>query len=202
MHPSGEDRLRDRIRRAVQAHTAQPMALDGRRDSAVMLLLHEMGGVEHVLLQVRTTSVLHHRGEISFPGGRRDPSDASLLHTALRETHEEIGVPAHLVEVFGALDDTETRVSNYRIRPFVGAVAAGFDAFVSAEREVTDLLYVPLPHLLEPANQVWKAVEQDGALAATAAYEFGEHVIWGATARVLAQFLGLVAPAIAREAAP
>lgn len=193
--------MRDRIRRAVQAYAAQPIPLDGRRDSAVMLLLHEVDGVEHVLLQVRTATVVHHRGEISFPGGRRDHSDVSLLHTALRETHEEVGVPPHAVEVFGALDDTDTRVSNYRIRPFVGAVPVGFDAFVRAEREVSDLLYVPLPHLLDPANQVWKAVEQDGAVATTPAYQFGEHVIWGATARVLGQFLGLITPAIAEEAA-
>lgn len=192
--------MRDRIRRAIQAHAPQPMPLEGRRDSAVLLLLHQVDDVEHVLLQVRTSAVVHHRGEISFPGGRRDPADVSLLQTALRETHEEIGVPPHAVEVFGTLDDTDTRVSNYRIRPFVGAVTAGFDAFVSAEREVSDLLRVPLSHLLDPANQVWKAVEQGGAVTATPAYQFRDHVIWGATARVLAQFLGLVATAVAEEA--
>ncbi len=162
--------MRDRVREAVRRYAAQPMALEGRRDAAVLLLLYAVDGVEHVLLQVRTSTVEHHRGEISFPGGRRDHVDGTLLDTALRETHEEIGVPPEMVEVFGALDDTETRVSNYRVRPYVGAVTPGFVAFLHAEREVSDLLRVPLPHLLDPANHVWKVVEQDGVAAATPAY--------------------------------
>lgn len=187
--------MRDHVRDAVRQHTARPMPLDGRRDAAVLLLLHAIDDVEHVLLQVRTSTVEHHRGEISFPGGRRDRVDDTLLDTALRETHEEIGVPPEMVEVFGALDDTDTRASNYRVRPYVGAVTPGFDAFLHAEREVSALLRVPLPHLLDPVNHIWKPVEQDGVTVASPAYQFGEHVIWGATARVLAQFLGLIAGA-------
>lgn len=184
--------MRDHVRDAIRRHTARPMPLDGRRDAAVLLLLHAIDDVEHVLLQVRTSTVEHHRGEISFPGGRRDRVDATLLDTALRETHEEIGVPPGMVEVFGALDDTDTRASNYRVRPYVGAVTPGFDAFLHAEREVSALLRVPLTHLLDPVNHVWKPVEQDGVMVASPAYQFGEHVIWGATARVLAQFLDLI----------
>lgn len=184
--------MRDRVREVIGSYTARTMALEGRRDAAVLLLLHAVEGQEHVLLQVRTSTVEHHRGEISFPGGRRDRRDATLLDTALRETHEEIGVPPSMVEVFGALDDTDTRASNYRVRPYVGAVVEGFDAFLHAEREVSDLLRVPLAHLLDPASHIWKAVEQDGVVTASPAYQFGEHVIWGATARVLTQFLGLI----------
>ena len=184
--------MRDRARDIMRSFTAQAMALEGRRDAAVLLLLHESDGAEHILLQVRTTTVAHHRGEISFPGGRRDRRDVTLLDTALRETHEEIGVPPEMVEVFGTLDDTETRASNYRVRPYVGAVAPGFNSFLHAEREVSDLLQVPLAHLLDPANRVWKVVQQDEEIVPTPAYQFGEHVIWGATARVLAQFLGLI----------
>lgn len=184
--------MRDRVRDAVRAYSAQPIDLEGRRDAAVLLLLHEVDGEEHILLQVRTSTVQHHRGEISFPGGRRNSTDATLLDTALRETHEEIGVPPSIVEVFGMLDDTETRVSNYRVRPFVGAIAPGFDAFLHAEREVSALLQVPLTYLIDPVSHVWKAVEQGGATIAMPAYQFGEHVIWGATARVLAQLLGLL----------
>ncbi len=184
--------MRDRVRDAIRAHTAQPLDLEGRRDAAVLVLLHSIDEVEHLLLQVRTSTVKHHRGEISFPGGRRDSADVTLLDTALRETHEEIGVPPEMVEVFGALDDTETRASNYRVRPYVGAIRPGFDAFFHAEREVSELLQVPLAHLLDPANHIWKAVDQDGELVPSRAYQFGEHVIWGATARVLVQFLALI----------
>lgn len=184
--------MRDRVRDRLRSYEPATMPLAGRRDAAVLLLLHEVDGVEHILLQVRTSTVQHHRGEISFPGGRRDVLDSTLLETALRETHEEIGVPPEMVEVLGTLDDTETRASNYRIRPFVGAVAPGFAAFLNAEREVSALLQVPLPHLLDPVSHVWKAVAEDEATVAMPAYQFGEHVIWGATARVLAQFLGLI----------
>ncbi|RJQ07189.1 MAG: CoA pyrophosphatase [Dehalococcoidia bacterium] len=187
--------MRDHVRDAIRLHEARSMPLDGRRDAAVLLLLHAIDNVEHVLLQIRTSTVEHHRGEISFPGGRRDRVDDTLLDTALRETHEEIGVPPEMVEVFGALDDTDTRASNYRVRPYVGAITPGFDAFLHAEREVSALLHVPLPHLLDSVNHVWKPVEQDGVTVASPAYQFGEHVIWGATARVLTQFLGLIAGA-------
>ena len=184
--------MRDRVRESMRAYESLAMPLEGRRDAAVLLLLHEVDGAEHILLQVRTSTVQHHRGEISFPGGRRDALDSTLLETALRETHEEIGVPPEAVEILGALDDTETRASNYRVRPFVGAVTPGFAAFRHAEREVSELLQVPLAHLLDPVSYAWKAVEQDGAVVAMPAYQFGEHVIWGATARILAQFLDLI----------
>lgn len=186
--------MRDRVREILRTRPALELPLDGRRDAAVMVLLHRVDDVEHVLLQLRTSTVQHHQGEISFPGGRRDASDRTLLDTALRETHEEIGVPRELVEFLGPLDDTETRVSNYRVRPFVGAVAPGFSEFRQAEREVSALLQVPIPHLLDSASHVWKPVEQDGTVTATPAYQFGEHLIWGATARVLAQFLSLLDP--------
>ena len=183
--------MRDRVRVAVAAHRPRELPLAGRRDSAVMVLLHEERGVEHVLFQVRTQHVEHHRGEISFPGGRRDPADRTLLTTALRETHEEIGVPEQDVEVFGQLDDTVTLASNYLIRPYVGAIRTGGRAFTTAPSEVSELLRVPLAHLLSPAARAVQVVERDGVAVPTAAYRYGDHVIWGATARVLEQFLVL-----------
>ena len=178
--------MRDLVRLAVAAHRPIELPIEGRRDSAVMVLLHEERGVEQVIFQVRTQHVEHHRGEISFPGGSRDPADDSLLATALRETHEEIGVPEEDVEVFGQLDDTFTVSSNYLIRPYVGAIRTGGRTFTTAASEVSELLRVPLEHLLSPAARTVQVVERDGVATSTPAYRYGEHVIWGATARVSA----------------
>lgn len=186
---------RDHARRALAAHQPRELALEDRRAAGVLVLIHEVEGADHIVFQQRTHGVRHHKGEISFPGGARDPEDADLLATALRETHEEIGVTAELVDVFGQLDDTETYGSNYLIRPYVGAVAEGIAVtFVEAEREVRELLHVPLEHLLSPVARTWKVAERAGTMESTPSYTYGDTEIWGATARMLGQFLELLDP--------
>ncbi len=184
----------DGTRRALADHGPRALPLDGRREAAVMLLLYPHEDHDCVVFQLRTHHVAHHRGEISLPGGSRDPEDASLRHTALRETYEEIGVPPEAVEVLGRLDDTVTRGSNYRITPFVGVVdsTAGAVASARAVREVTSLIYVPVAHLLAAESRAWKVVDQDGVPSATPAFRFDEHLIWGATARIVTQFVSLL----------
>ena len=134
-----------------------------------------------------------HAGQISLPGGTRDAADGSLIDTALREVEEEIGVPRDHVEVFGQLDDTVTRSSHYRIRPYVGAVAPGRRDFIVDASEVHELLQVPLDFLLTPAAEGWYPAQADGVLQPSRAYYYGDYVIWGATARVVRQFLEGVA---------
>lgn len=184
--------MRDLVRRALAGHHPREVPLGTLRDAAVMVLLHADAGVEHLLFQVRSAQVEHHRSEISFPGGRRDRADRDHLHTALRETHEELGVPSEAIEVLGQLDDTTTYGSGFRMRAYVGAVREGFEAFRVAEREVSELLYVPLLHFDLPESRTWKAVERDGVPEVQRAFRYHEHEIWGATARILDQFLGLI----------
>jgi 8-oxo-dGTP pyrophosphatase MutT (NUDIX family) len=184
--------VRERIRSALATRRPVEIPVGDRRAAGVLLLLEGGPGDERIVFQVRTQTVRHHRGEISFPGGRHDPDDLSLLHTALRETHEEVGVPPEAVAILGQLDDTFTRGSNYLIRPFVGLVEEGVHATVTAQREVSELLRVPVAHLLDPASHIWKVTDWQGQMETTPAYEYGEHVIWGATARMLGQFLGLI----------
>jgi 8-oxo-dGTP pyrophosphatase MutT (NUDIX family) len=192
----------DEIRSVFTAHLPQELPLEGRRESAVLLLLYPLADAHCVVFQLRTYQVAHHRGEISLPGGARDPGDATLADTALRETHEEIAVPPESIEIFGRLDDIYTRSSNYRVTPFVGALREGAAATASAYavREVSELLWVPLGHLLSEESRAWKVVDEDGVPTATAAFQHGEHLIWGATARIVTQFVDLlsVAPARAR----
>ena len=183
--------MRDRIRQALLGHRPIELPMEGYHPSAVMLLLYEERGVEHVLLQVRGARVEQHAGEISFPGGRHDPGDASLLHTALRETHEEIGVAPHELEIFGQLDDTIVVTSNHLMRPYVGAFIGSPREFATAEAEVRALLRVPLEYLRTPDAHGEFVVDRRGEPELMPAYRYGEHMIWGATYRVLNQFLAL-----------
>lgn len=167
--------------------------------AAVMLLLYERDGEEHLLFQVRSQHVEHHKGEISLPGGARDPEDASLLDTALREVYEEIGVHPDHVEVFGRLDDFATR-TRFVMAPYVGAITVpGPYAFRPATLEVDELLEMPLSHLLSPVA-VEETIDALGRLGRS--YRFGDHLIYGATARVIDSFLALLAPALGVEQLP
>lgn len=188
--------VRDQIREALTSFQPSELSRANLRESGVLLLMHQIAGVEYLVFQHRTERVRYHKGQISFPGGARDFEDGTLLETALRETEEEIGISGDLVEVYGRLDDTVTGGTNYLIRPFVGAVPSDVNVeFVEAKHEVRELLHVPVTHLLSEEARAWKAVERDGAIEVTPAYAFGAHIIWGATARMLGQFLELIDPA-------
>ena len=166
----------------------------GLSPAAALLLLYERDGEEHVLFQLRTQRVLHHRGEISLPGGAREAEDESLLATALRETEEEIGVSPSHVEVFGRLDEVATISSKYRIAPFVGAITRpGRYPFRCDEREVQELLEVPLAQLCREREASWSVSERDGEAVPERSFRYGEHLIWGVTARAVGQYLDLLA---------
>lgn len=123
-----------------------------------------------------------HAGEISFPGGRRDPEDIDLRETALREAEEEIGLPRADVEVLGELTPTSTFVTGYLIHPFVGLIAAGRHWRLSPT-EVDAVLELPLQALRDGRTRT--NIERRGITFETDAYIVGETLIWGATARIL-----------------
>ena len=182
------------VRRRVDAHRPERIEAAGRSPAAVLLLLYTDGGRTYLLFTKRTELVEHHKGEICFPGGSREASDADLFQTALRETFEEVGIPPEQVERVGQLDDIVSRVSNFVISPYVGFLSTpGPYHFKHARHEVDEILEVPLAHLLDPANAGREVRRLDGKDVEILLYRFGKHVIWGATARILAQFLSLVA---------
>ena len=189
--------MRDRVRQVFEQYEPTRIEGDDFVPAAVMLLLYEHRGHEHLLFQVRTHHVEHHKGEISLPGGAKDPEDDSLLVTALRETEEEIGVAASDIEVFGRLDDVPTR-SNFVMSPFVGAItASGPYPFSFAEIEVAELLQVPLEGLVSGAALEWTQPPASGQLMP--AFRYDEHLIFGATARVVARFVHLLEGAVEVE---
>ena len=183
-----EASLKEPLRAALTAYV--PGRTD-RRDAmpaAALLLLYERDDGVHLLFQERSHLVEHHKGEISFPGGARDEGDANAAFTALRETHEEVGVAPGDVDLLGELDEIWTR-SNFRLRPFVGWLREWPYPFVFAPEEVASLLEVPLDHLLDPATLADDVREVDGRRVVLPSYRWGDHLIWGATARVLTNFL-------------
>lgn len=181
--------MRQIARDVLARHEPVLQPIEGRMAAAVLLLLYERDGAEHLLFQVRSQQVEFHKGEISLPGGARDPEDDSLFVTALRETHEEIGVhPAH-VEIFGQLDDVPTR-TGFLMSPFVGAIEPpGEYPFQCADIEVATLLEVPLPHLMSEQSVEWVSVASGPRHRA---FRHEEHLIFGATARVVGQFVDLL----------
>jgi len=148
-------------------------------------------GALHVVFTERRADLRRHAGEISFPGGRPEPGDAGLAATALRETFEEIGVPAEAFELVGALPPVPTVVTNYAIHPFVGVIEPGF-AWVPAEAEVARVLELPLEALR--AGHARRRLVRRGVPFRMDVYEAGGHLVWGATARILADLLSRVSP--------
>jgi 8-oxo-dGTP pyrophosphatase MutT (NUDIX family) len=178
-HAAIADRLRARLLTPTEA-----MALDvpGRTDAAVLVPLHIGGGALHVVFTKRREDMRRHPGEISFPGGRRDPGDRDLLATALRETEEEIGLGAAEVEVLGALQPTPTIATGYAVYPFVGLIEPGRSWSLSP-REVASVLELSLTDLL--AGHARRRLRQGDLPIRTETFVVGDDLIWGATARML-----------------
>jgi 8-oxo-dGTP pyrophosphatase MutT (NUDIX family) len=188
----------EQIRAALASHTPRRIERDGMLRAAVLIALYERDETHHVLFQVRSETVEHHKGQISFPGGAEDPGDVDLEMTALRETEEEIGLWREDVEVLGQLDDIVT-ISNFVVSPYVGRVTKqGPYPFAPSGHEVAELLEVPLPHLHHPATFNHEPAPWREAMVPPPSYSFGEHVIWGATGRMLRQFLELTRAPMAR----
>jgi 8-oxo-dGTP pyrophosphatase MutT (NUDIX family) len=191
---AGRARLRTRaalaehLRGALLAPEAA-LAIDvhGGTEAAVLAPLYlDAAGELHLVFTKRRDDLKRHAGEISFPGGRRDPGDADLTDTALREAHEEIGLPPDAVEIVGALPPTPTFVTNYAVYPFVGLIEPGF-AWEVADAEVAYVLEFPL-EAVRAAHGMRRLVRR-GVPFRTDTYEMGDHLIWGATARMVADLL-------------
>ena len=184
--------LRRRIEAALAERPRRVVEQEGLIPAAVLLLLTDRGG-PHVVFAKRTEDVAHHKGQFSFPGGIVETWDGSRLETALREAQEEIGLPPSAVEVLGTLDDTETRATQFVITPFVGMISRPV-SYTPDGKEIERVLEVPLEALLDPANFRVEMWERNGEVQPVYFYEYAGETIWGATARILKQFLDLVFP--------
>ena len=140
----------------------------------------------NVLLTRRASHLKHHAGQISFPGGRFEQQDLHLQQTALRETHEEIGIPHSDVEIIGTLPQHET-ITGYMITPYVGWLKADYSLTVDAG-EVAEVFEVPLSFICDPQNQRIETRQFEGREVNFYVIEYNDYWIWGATARILVEF--------------
>jgi 8-oxo-dGTP pyrophosphatase MutT (NUDIX family) len=142
--------------------------------------------VPTVLFTQRTSTLTRHAGQVSFPGGRVDPTDETALATALRETHEETGITSDFVTVAGFMDGYETG-TGFAILPVVGVLREGF-TLMPNPAEVNEIFEVPLEFLLDPKNRERQSREWQGQKREFYAFNYGSHYIWGATAAILVNF--------------
>ncbi|KFH63265.1 hypothetical protein, variant [Podila verticillata NRRL 6337] len=173
------------------------------REAAVLMPLCTVKGVPSVLFTIRASHMRNHRGEVSFPGGKRDPTDVSTLATALRETEEEISIPSSDIEILGSYSAMPNKGCTMRVHPYVGIIHTPFDNFDDIagldsifqvnQDEVSKVFAVPIEDLMDPTKRelvrfrssnvlypVWKIVKED-------------ITIWGLTAFILDGVLRAIA---------
>jgi 8-oxo-dGTP pyrophosphatase MutT (NUDIX family) len=186
--PDWPDRLSARL---LDPLAAGELDVRGRTDAGVLVALYADGGRLHAVFTKRREDLRRHPGEISFPGGRYEDADADLLQTALREAEEEIGLPADEVRVLGALQPTPTIATGYAVYPFVGVIDPG-RAWTLSPREVESVLEFSLEDLR--AGYGRRRLLRRGLTIRTDTYVVGDDLIWGATARILADLFDRMAP--------
>ncbi len=157
------------------------------------MLVRPLGpeAVPHLVFIRRSEKVHTHKGQISFPGGGFHPSDETLERTALRETHEELGLEPASLRVLGPLPPVDTVVSNFLVHPFV-AVPQMPDApitYIPDDFEVASVLEIPLRPLIDPKARRYEEWVMGGQPRRVVFYNYGQNVIWGATAFILTNFI-------------
>jgi 8-oxo-dGTP pyrophosphatase MutT (NUDIX family) len=157
----------------------------GRTEAAVLVPMHGWPEAPGLVFTERRHDLRRHAGEISFPGGRRDEGEV-LLETALREAEEEIGLPRDHVELAGALPPIGTFVTSYKVHPFVGLIEPGL-SFSPNPAEVESVIVASLDDLVEGFGM--RRLVRRGVPIKTETFEVGGALIWGATARILCEFL-------------
>jgi 8-oxo-dGTP pyrophosphatase MutT (NUDIX family) len=184
-----------RTRLAATALDPAPVLLRGETEAAVLVPLYVRDEELHAVFTKRREDLRRHPGEISFPGGRRDHPEEELATTALREAEEEIGLSPAEVDLLGTLAPVSTFVTGYLIYPYVGLIDP--IPWRPSPNEVELVLELPLHALI--AGYAKRPMTRRGFTFETDTYVVDDHLIWGATARILGDLLERVGPLAARR---
>ena len=180
------------IKDILKARTPRYIQKPSYIHAAVLIPLFIENGAFKLLFTKRTNKVEHHKGQVSFPGGAVEEEDGSLEETVFREAYEEIGLLKEDVEILGRIDDTLTVVSEFIVHPFIGFVPYPYDYIINTV-EVDKLIKVPVT-VFDPKNSACQRdfTEYDGMIIRSMAYEYDGDVIWGATARMMENFMHIL----------
>ncbi|MFN8578503.1 MAG: CoA pyrophosphatase [Candidatus Sericytochromatia bacterium] len=158
--------------------------------ASVLIPIFEIDNKSHIIFTKRTDKVSHHKGQISFPGGKFDKTDKDLEFTALRETQEEIGVNPEDIKIVGKINNMVTN-TNFIVSPFVGILPYPYNFLVNPD-EISELIIVPVKHLMNKNFFRIEKKEFNGKLFDIYYYEYLNHTIWGVTGKILFDFLSLI----------
>jgi 8-oxo-dGTP pyrophosphatase MutT (NUDIX family) len=196
--PTAIDHIREDLARVLlSVDDATTLEVRGAINAAVLVPLYLDRGRLHTVFTKRQDDLRRHPGDISFPGGRYEEGERDLSATALREAQEEIGLPPEAVEIVGALQPTPTIATGYAVYPFVGVIEPG-RTWALSPREVSEVLELPLDEVL--AGYARRRVVRRGVSIRTDTYMVGEHLIWGATARILTDLFDRIGPLVNERA--
>jgi len=180
----------EEIRKILNARNRRLIENPPFARAAVLVPLFKKGGDCHIIFTKRTDTVRYHKGEISFPGGVFDEGDLELQPTVLREAFEEIGLKENDVQIIGVLDDIVT-ITQFIVTPFIGLLPYPYP-FKLSSIEIAELIEVPMAALLDEDCFSEREIIRGTGKEVVYAYQYENHIIWGATARILKQFLDLI----------
>lgn len=169
----------------------QPGPEDRPRSSAVLALLHTTGDGLALIFTLRSTSLRHHGGQVSFPGGGAETADATLADTALRETQEEVGISRQDIQILGEMSPLFIAPSQNIVHPFVGWLPV-LPPVTPNPREVDRVLQISLNTLLDPLTLDTYDWQRNGTKLSAPCYRIGDTCIWGATAMMLSELLEII----------
>lgn len=180
----------DVLRQRVQAHTPGSLPSDRMFPEAAVLVPVTRSDEPQLILTLRASGLSTHGGEVAFPGGRRDPDDDSLMFTALREAHEEVGLVPGVVEVIGPLS---TQISRHGIKvtPYVGFIPDRVE-FQANRDEIDAVFSVPLAFFREDPREITHRIDYLGHSWYVPSYRFDGFKIWGLTAIMVVELVNLV----------
>ncbi|MEK1904887.1 MAG: CoA pyrophosphatase [Pseudomonas sp.] len=180
----------DELLLRVRSHSPRILPADQRLPEAAVLVPLTRSDEPELVLTLRASGLSTHGGEVAFPGGRRDPEDRDLIHTALREADEEIGLPPGLVEVIGPLSPLVSRFG-IRVTPYVGVVP-DYVEYRANDDEIAAVFSVPLRFFCEDPREVTHRIDYEGHSWYVPCYHYEGYKIWGLTAVMIVELVNLL----------